>query len=229
MHKADSPKNLARIRRDFYGLLALAYVQIPTLDNLELNWEPAAELLTFSLQDARDALGQVKQGLDLIGAYAVKLQKNEKTLTDLARDWTRLFRGVEKGNLLPPYESLYRTGKLQGKPVQEVHRLFAGMGIRVPEEWHQPPDYIGVELDFMRFLCSREIESLEGRNAISTADAIAAERSFLENHLTAWVPNFCERMIAQARESYYGGIGSLTLGLLEYDRRLRAKSSPATD
>ena len=134
----------------------------------------------------------------------------------LARDWTRLFRGVDRKGILPPYESLYRTGKLLKKPVQEMNRLFSDLGIRVPDEWHQPPDYIGVELDFMRFLCSKELDAYNAQEK-EVVVAVKAERSFVEHHLGVWVPQFCVKMTEQAREDYYRGVALLTMGLIEYD------------
>jgi TorA maturation chaperone TorD len=92
------------------------------------------------------------------------------------------------------------------------------MGICVPDEWHQPQDYIGVELDFMRLLCSREFEACEKQEKESIVEVVKAEKSFIEHHLGAWASNFCEKMGEQAREEYYRGIAKLTIGLIEYDR-----------
>jgi hypothetical protein len=38
---------LTKIRRDFYGLLSSAYIQIPERKIFELKWEPAVELLEY--------------------------------------------------------------------------------------------------------------------------------------------------------------------------------------
>ncbi len=214
----EARQSLARIRRDLYGLLSFAYIHIPELKTLELKWEPAMELLGFSLQGAEEAFRQIEQGLDLIRPYAKKGPPGEKTLTSLSRDWTRLFRGVDRQGLLPPYESLYRTEKLHEKPAREIHRLFSQMGIRVPEEWHQPPDYVGVELDFMRLLCSRETQADESPKRESLTKAVKEEKSFVEHHLGTWASIFCEKMVEEAREDYYRGIARLTIGLVEYDR-----------
>jgi anaerobic sulfite reductase subunit A len=92
------------------------------------------------------------------------------------------------------------------------------MGIQVPEEWHQPPDYIGVELDFMRFLCEEESRRRDDGEQNALREAVEAEKSFLENHIALWVPIFCERMLEEAREEYYLGIAYLTLGLVGFDR-----------
>lgn len=210
---------LAGIRRDFYSFLSSTYIHIPEKKILEFAWGPAVELIEFPQDGSEDSIQHIDKGLKLITSYGSKNGLlDEKVLTDLSRDWTRLFRGVEKEGILPPYESLYRTGKLQEKPSREIHRLFSEMGIRIPDEWHQPPDYVGVELDFMRLLCSRELEAYEKQDAKALSETLHQEQAFVENHLGAWVPQFCEKMFSEAREDYFRGLARLTAGLIAYDR-----------
>lgn len=215
----ETQQTLAGIRSDFYRLLSSAYIHIPEKRTLELNWEPARALFRFAQKGGEEALQQIDKGLTLIGAYRSETHEvDEMDLTDLSRDWTRLFRGVERNGVLPPYESLYRTGKLQEKPSREIHRLFSQLGIRVPDEWHQPPDYIGVELDFMRLLCSKEVDACDKQKADILSETLHSEHSFVENHLGIWVPSFCEKMISEAGEDYFRGLAHLTVGLIGYDR-----------
>ena len=221
---------LAKCRGDMYSLLSSAYLHIPAGETIELGWKPAVDLLGFPQGESKEPLRRVDKGLRLIKPYSSGGRiPEEKTLTNLSRDWTRLFRGVEKKGILPPYESLYRTGKLQEKPSREIHRLFSQMGIRVPDEWHQPPDYIGVELDFMRLLCSKELEAYEKQGANFLSETLHAEHSFVENHLGVWVPPFCEKMFLEAEEDYFRGLAHLTVGLIGYDRiHIKNRVSEAT-
>jgi TorA maturation chaperone TorD len=215
----ETCRSLARCRGDLYHLLSAVYIHIPEKKTLEFAWKPAVELLSFPREGGEEALQHIDKGLKLIKSYGSRNNLlDEKTVTNLSKDWTRLFRGVERDGILPPYESLYRTGKLQEKPAREIHRLFSQMGIRVPDEWHQPQDYIGVELDFMRLLCFREFEACEKQEKKSIVEAVKAEKSFVEHHLGAWTSNFCKKMGGQAREDYFRGIAKLTIGLIEYDR-----------
>lgn len=222
----ENHKNLAAYRSNLYGLLSSVYLQIPDRRILGLHWDSAVKLLGFPQvgttrfqEGTEDALKEIENGLRLINAYISKEDHAfEKDLSNLSKDWTRLFRGVDKGGPLPPYESLYRTGNIQEKPAQDIHRLFSKMGVHVPEEWHQPPDYIGVELDFMRLLCEKEREAWEKPGSDSVLEVVEIEESFLENHLSLWIFIFCEKMMEQAREDFYQGIARLTKGLVEYDR-----------
>ena len=215
----ETVQTLPQIRRDLYGLLSTVYIQLPEKKTLKLKWEPAVELLRYPQKGSEEALKQIHKGLKLVHSYGSKKDRpDEDILTNLCKDWTRLFRGIDRKGLLPPYESLYRPERLQKKPAQEINRLFSEMGIQVPEEWHQPSDYIGVELDFMRLLCEKEWRHRDNGERNAIREAVEAEKSFLEDHLTLWVPIFCKRMLKEAREEYYLGIAHLTLGLVGFDR-----------
>jgi TorA maturation chaperone TorD len=215
----ETQHTLAKIRRDLYGLLSSAYIQLPELKTLELKWEPAVELLRYPQAGSEKVFQQIQTGLHLVKPYGSKKDRtDEEILTNLSRDWTRLFRGVIRDGILPPYESLYRPKRSQKKPVQEINRLFSKMGVQVPEEWHQPSDYIGVELDFMRLLCDKEWRLRNHEEQSALREAVQEEKSFLEDHIALWIPVFCERMLEETREEYYRGIAHLTLGLVGFDR-----------
>ena len=212
-------RELAEYRSNLYALLASVYIQIPERKTLSLHWEPTLKLLEFPQKEAEKSLQEIEEGQRLIKDYISRENIScEERLINLSKEWTRLFRGVDIKGPHPPYESLYRTGKLQDKPAQEINRLFSKMGIRVPEEWHQPSDYIGVELDFMHLLCAKEREAWEEKHIGSVHEISEIEKSFLENHLGLWIPIFCGKMIELAREDFHKGIARLTKGLIRYDQ-----------
>jgi TorA maturation chaperone TorD len=215
----ETLQTVTKIRRDLYGLLSSAYIQLPEKKILELKWEPAVQLPRYPQEGSEEPFKQIHKGLNLINAYgSEKDRTDEEILTNLSKDWTRLLRGVVRDGILPPYESLYRPERRQKKSAQEINRLFSRMGVQIPEEWHQPSDYIGVELDFMRLLCEKEWRLRDDGKRSALREAIEAEKSFLEDHIALWVPIFCKRMLEEAREEYYRGIAHLTLGLVEFDR-----------
>jgi TorA maturation chaperone TorD len=212
-------QDLAEYRVKFYAYLSLVYIQIPGEKILSIHLEPVLKLLGSPLKGTEKSLQEIKEGLRFINDYILKTDlSSENNLLNLTKDWTHLFRGVDVKGSLPPYESLYRTGKLQGKPAQEISRLFSKKGIRVPEQWHQPLDYIGVELDFMRLLCSKEKEGWKKNQLDVVYETIEIEKNFLEDHLGLWVPTFCEKMKEQAHEDFFKGIARLTKGFIIYDQ-----------
>ena len=211
---------IARNRAALYGMLSSVYIQIPERRTLELNFvDPASKLLEAIPKEAKEISKPIAEGIRIVRDYIRDRGLHlEECLLDLLKDWTRLFRGVDRSGPLPPYESVYRTERIQTKYAQEVHRLFSKMGIRVPEEWHQPLDYIGVELDFMRLLCEKELRHRNDSQLKALREALDEERAFLEDHLGPWVPIFCKRVLGEAGEDYYRGIAHLTLGLVAFDR-----------
>jgi TorA maturation chaperone TorD len=74
-----------------------------------------------------------------------------------------------------------------------------------------------VELDFMRLLRDRERHGREKMETDALRQVLDIEKSFLEEHLSLWVPIFCERMFQDAQEDYYRGLARLTTGLVAYD------------
>lgn len=212
-------QDLAKCRLNLYSLLSSVYIQIPQKEIFFLNWDVVFPIFGFPQKGAEKSFKEMEEGLTL---SRNSLQKGNRSFDEqvnhLSKDWTHLFRGVDLKGPLPPYESLYRTGRLQDKPAQEINRLFSSMGIRVPEEWHQPSDYIGIELDFMRLLCLKEQEAWEKNHLHSIHEISEIEKSFLEEHLILWIPLFCKEMIEKAREDFFKGIGQLTEGFVRYDR-----------
>lgn len=215
----ENHRDLAEVRSNLYGLLSSVYIYIPDEKTFSINWESAANLLGYPHEGTGEPLKEIEKGLksvrDSVSKDEIPLSKS---IISLQKDWTRLLRGVDKEGPLPPYESVYRTGRLQEKPAQKVYRLFSRMGIHVPDQWRQPLDYIGVELDFMRLLCQKEQEPLEKRRSDLVHEIVNVENSFLENHLCLWIFNFCGEMVKHAHEDFYRGIARLTMGLVKYDR-----------
>ena len=74
---------------------------------------------------------------------------------DLAREFTRLFRGVRPGyGPKPPYESLYRGEKtVMGDIAGEVKTRYREAGLSVEARFKgEPPDHISFELFFLNHL-----------------------------------------------------------------------------
>ncbi len=212
-------QELAKGRSNLYDLLSSVYIHIPQKEILSLDWDIVPSIFRAPQEGTEKFIQKMEKGLNLIHHFLRKDNPSDvERIKQLSIDWARLFRGVDPRGPLPPYESLFRTGNLQDKPAQEVNRLFSAMGIRIPEEWHQPSDYIGVELDFMRLLCSKEQEAWQHNHLQQIHEISKIEKSFLEDHLILWVPLFCQEMAQKAREDFFKGIAQLTEGFVRYDR-----------
>ncbi len=205
-------------RSKVYKNLSHFFIYIPDQKTVLLDWKPALKILENPIYSNEPILQEIEEGAKILINFSY--EKFAQQSLNLVKEWTRFLRGVYIKGPLPPYESVYLTGRLQSKPAQEIYYLFSQMGINIPEEWHQPPDYIGVELDFMRLLCEMEMDGWKKVNFDSIKETLLIEDSFLISHVGSWVPEFCQIIEDEAQEVYFKGIARLTKGLIEYDKLL---------
>ncbi len=205
-------------RSKVYKNLSHFYIYIPDQKIMLLDWKPALMILENPIYSNGPILQEIEEGAKILINFSY--EKFAQQSLSLLKEWTRFLRGVYIKGPLPPYESVYLTGRLQNKPAQEIYYLFSQMGINIPEEWHQPADYIGVELDFMRLLCEMEMDGWKRENFDSVKETLLIEDSFLISHVGSWVPEFCQIIEDEAHEEYFKGIARLTKGLIEYDKLL---------
>jgi DMSO reductase family type II enzyme chaperone len=140
-------------------------------------------------------------------AAAAMLQSER--LEDLSRDYAQLFIGPF-GLAAPPYGSVYLDGeqRCMGESTLEAARRYAEFELGAAEDFHDALDHIAVELEFMHFLVTREIDA-----HIRTEDPEAVhekQRVFLETHLAAWVPEFSGRIEVHAQTSFYHNLAVVT-------------------
>jgi len=213
---------LAEARSRVYDLLSALFLELLTLKLLRGVFSAKFER-QLSSAVSKFGVGEMKQGLELIASFVATFreQPEEEVLRRVSIDRTRLLRGVgPEHSPPPPYESVYREGRLWGKSTVEVSQTYGRLGIKLPEAWTEPPDYIGIELDFMRLICLREKEAWQAGSADKAVEYLEAGRDFLKKHIVLWVPGFCEEMYNRAELNFYKGIAQLTRGFVEYDSRL---------
>lgn len=113
-------------------------------------------------------------------------------------DFTHLFS--EPAGHLPPYESLYNyplwdMSRLWGKATEEVQKFYQSAGLVIDEEIDLVPDHLSVELLFMSYLIEHGF--------------IEKQKGFLERHLLAWVPEYCDEIRKHARTTFYKEVAAL--------------------
>ncbi len=214
--------HLAEARSKIYGFLSSVYMQIPDRDFVKKLRGKEVSLLLLTLSPDSGLPEEMENGLEDVKGFimASKGQPLEKVCQSLSVDRTRLLRGIKpEYSPPPPYESVYRDGELSlmGKSAVEVHGEYAKAGVGMPDEYKEPPDYIGLELDFMRFLAEREAESWRKEERDKALDCLIKERTFLEEHITKWIPEFCDRVIGLAEFGFYRGIARMTKGFVTDD------------
>ena len=209
---------LANSRSASYSFLANIFNQRP--DNSlvqgiqELNTEDW--LSSFSEEGFS---GVMREGVLLIQNYVISIKdiSPETVLLELARDRTRLVRGIMKGyGPPPPYEFVY-AGYKDAELLKEhtqARLSYAEAGVIVNEEVKNSPDFIGIELDFMRHLTQTEAQAWEEDRFDEACEMLRKQQAFLKDHLVTWVPRYCEEMFKEANLDFYRGIAQLTRGFV---------------
>jgi len=213
---------LAEARSQVYDLLSALFLELPSLKLLRGVFGAEFERQLSSVV-SKFGVGEMKQGLELIASFVATFreQPRKEVLKRVSIDRTRLLRGVNpQHSPPPPYESVYREGRLWGRSTVEVSQTYGRLGVKLPEAWTEPPDYLGIELDCMRLICLSEREAWQAGSADKALEYLEVGRDFLRKHIVLWVPGFCEEMYNRAELNFYKGIAQLTGGFLEYDNRL---------
>ena len=119
------------------------------------------------------------------------------------------------GGSPPTPEPLTERGQLRSdlQPVLRSHGCFqnlAEFGLGAAPGYQDPLDHIAVELEFMHFLCAREIEALSRQDSDEAQGLRAKQRHFLEKHLAAWVPQFTITVETHAHTLFYRNLAVVT-------------------
>jgi TorA maturation chaperone TorD len=170
------------------------------------------------MTEEEDASPDLVQGLSEMAAFIddTKDQSEEEVEQRLGVDWTRLFRGISPNyGPTPPYEGVYQGG--QRDPVEVlrlINAIYHENGVTIGEESPNRPDYIGLELDFLRFLAEREAEAWEQEEEGLAQSYAEKGRAFFQEHLGAWAWKFCDHALEHARTDFYRGFLRLTKGVM---------------
>lgn len=123
--------------------------------------------------------------------------------TRVATEYAELFVGP-RAPLAPLYESVYvgAIRRLNTDVTMRVRRFYEREGLEVVRRNTVPNDHIGLELEFMAALCTREADALEAGDADEAQRLQGVQRDFLQTHLGAWVDAFAAR-VAQAYCAHY--------------------------
>jgi TorA maturation chaperone TorD len=126
----------------------------------------------------------------------------------LLLDYTRLFLGPF-GTLAKPYGSVYLEGKniVMGETTIDAMALYSEGGFQVAEAFHEVPDHMAVELEFLYLLNFCISESTE-ENKLEHLGTL--KRTFLAKHLGQWVVPFSKAMRVGADTNFYKHLADLT-------------------
>lgn len=203
-------------RAAFYELLIAVFGELPDLRLLTKIGSGEFESFLSQCVDLGDA--DLEWGLRLVVDYrsTVVGRLEEEVLLELSVDRTKILRGTGDHGLKPPYEGLYRHEGRIGDSVLEVRRFYRKAGLLPDEAVHEAPDFLCVELDFMRQLCLRERSRwLDNRGLRET---LVQEDAFLAEHLGGWVGDFCSLAEQHAATGFYRGFARILGGFIGMEK-----------
>ncbi len=175
----------ARLREILFTLLASLFLQPPEMELVESLWPIL--ISGVSTEGEIPALPDIKR---------------------IRETFTRLLVGPGK-DYVPPYASIYLNRNPYEKPTlwgPEAVRLqmeyeaaglsFAPGGLRIP-------DHLGVELQFVAFLCQKEVEAWQNGDVSQAQDWYRRQEIFAQEHLLTWLPSFATRLRQAKGDPFY--------------------------
>lgn len=104
-----------------------------------------------------------------------------------------------------PYGSVYldEGRRVMGDSTMAVIKWYEQEGLARSEDCKDLPDHISVELEFVSFLAYKEINALENSDPSAADEYAAKQRSFADELLSPWVPEFCETIRKGTDNEFY--------------------------
>jgi len=202
-------RDLAQARANVYSFLSTLYMSPPTAGLLPRLSQPDF------IAHLRDLFGEVVELMENALAQGDEASREQ----NLRLEYDALFR-VPGPRYTRPYESVYRDrqliggqvvyGLVWGEATTAVKAMYAKAGVALAEETQELPDFIGLELGFMAFLCQQEGMAWERGDRDLARRYLELQREFLADHLSRWVSDFCQEMRAKAETGFYAGVAGMT-------------------
>lgn len=209
----QSTASFAAERSKIYWLLSRFYLEQPDRPFI-------GELREWLGQGPHEADAVSVPEFDKLSHALHELQSDDDIL-GLQKEFTRLFGGLRKEAALPPpFESVFREGRLAGDITVDVdhHYRLAGYGEIYPEAG--PQDHLGVELRYMSLLCYDELVAFEQGDASKETALRDQQWNFLDRHLLKWAPDYCAKLAQEARIDFYSAIAAMTAYSLKADTHM---------
>ena len=196
----------ALARAQAYGLLARAFGR----PDAELESEVRSGRFGTALDEALAVLGgddaATSAGLD-----------GRASGDDLSADFMRLFNPSLEANC-PPYETEY-TGAhvfMRAQLLADVAGFYSAFGLKIASSFHERPDHIAAELEFMQVLALKEARALARGERANAGICRRAQARFLKEHLARWLAPYAERLSA-VNHGFYARLASLAGSLAAWD------------
>lgn len=205
---------IAEKRRMMYGLIASLCLQPPS-DSLVSMIKDGSILQAFDGDEESTWYLQLAEYIDSVA-------KNPDLVNELPIEHTALF--VLPSGVIP-HEAVYcdKKKRLGGKNTMEVAQFYQRAGAEILEECIEMPDHLGIELQFMEFLCRIEKELSIKRQGEGLRECHNLQIAFLNDHLLQWVFQCCRDITRESENGFYKAIANLISDFLHGEKQYMAK------
>ena len=124
-----------------------------------------------------------------------------------------------------PHEAVYldKEKKLGGRVTMSVKQFYEKAGTEILDNCIEMPDHMGMELEFMGFLCKLENRLWEKADLLAIQKCIELQKTFLDEHLSKWVYQCCEKIIERATYGFYRAIAYLIMEFVKNEKEYVAE------
>jgi anaerobic sulfite reductase subunit A len=145
--------------------------------------------------------------------------------TELALEYARIFLGAGGQDSAFPFESVYSTPErlLMQEARDRVLEQYRQEGLDRATHFHEPEDHIALELEFMAYLCQQAALAFNNEHRPTATHYLAKQKSFLEQHLLRWVPEFCHDVTRLAQLDFYRAGARITVSFLRMEEDILGK------
>ena len=129
-------------------------------------------------------------------------------LREMETAYTGLFVNSFGGTPAPPYGSVYLDpgGMLMGESSLNVAACYAAQNLNLQGS-DEPPDFLATELEFLYYLLDEEEAALRAGNSARQTELKSRQAEFIKDFLSPWVPQFCDRIVANSADPFYLWVG----------------------
>ena len=175
-------------RADLYGLIANLFFQPP--DRILLD----RMLASGNSEPIRGDAPLADFWLDLLQII------KESTPEQWRNEYESSFIGVGKPNVFL-YASYYMAGHLHEKPLLNIRKALADLGLEAAENTAETEDHFAALCEVMRFLIAGD--DVEVSN-------LTNQRVFFDDHIRPWYDEFCDAIEADPDTHLYKAVAALT-------------------
>lgn len=172
-------------RAEVYGLLAMLFLAEPS--------EALYEQLKVAVTEAPAPGAFLEVSWSEVVATSRRLP-----LASVRDEHVALFGGVGKPELMP-YGSWFIFGALNEKPLVELRRDLAALGLERPPGVLETEDHIASLCEVMRYLIAGEDAGISN---------LAAQQRFFDAHLRPWVERLCDAIATQPGADFYRAVAA---------------------